>query len=239
MLMNLPTTTSFDSAGLAGLASIAHPLREPGHWRLETHVPQTAASRIVDIVVRDGGKARVAVDLERPRRSDGCCDTREAILAPNGMVNLAGVSACGGGFALLFRGSGSEPAWDSRVLEPGDHFACMPLRPGRYGLTNLLSDARTVLHVSYPDPRRMAQGHRLASSPLQLIVGERITPVVPRIDPGQLLVFAIEAKAHLAVRLEEADDGPPELDEWRVQRSRQVLEAAFAKRGAARANTDD
>jgi len=232
--MNLKslTTTNFDSAALAGYCSIAHPLREPGHWRLEIHGLKHAPTQVVDIVVRDGGKVRVAVDLDHPIQSNGCCDPREATLAPNGMINLTAVNVSGG-FVVLFRGDGSEPVWDSRVLEPGDHFACMLLRPGRYGITNLLDETRTVLCVSYPDPRMTAQGYRLASSPLQLTVGECIMPVEPRIDPGQLLVFAIEAKAHLAVCLEDADDGPPELAEWRAQRSREVLEATFAKRGAS------
>lgn len=43
-----------------------------------------------------------------------------------------------------------------------------------------------------------------------------------------------KANSSLAVRLEEPDDGPAELAEWRAQRSGQALEAAFAQRSAAR-----
>ena len=233
MLSNMLITTNFDSAPLSGLASITHPLREPGHWRLEAHGPRRVPIRTVDIVLRDGGQARVAVDLGHPTQDTDCCTAIEQLLTPGGMINLHDASARGGGFALLFRGSERDPFWDSRVLEPGDHFACMPLRPGRYLLTNLLSNARSSLRVNYPDPRNTAQGLRLASGPLHAKVGRAIAPDELRIDPGQALVFAIEAECHLAATLEEPDDGPPELVEWRALRSRQALEAAFTRRHAS------
>lgn len=230
MHLNRLSSTSFNSASLSGFASIAHPLREPGHWRLEAHGFRVTPNSTIDIVVRDEGKARVAIDLAQPAQGNDCCNMSEPLLALNGMLNLGCRSLRGGAYALLYRGSGDDAVWDSRVLEPGDNYACMPFRPGQYLIENLLGDARASVRVNYPDPRKTALGLRLASEPVQLKVGRTITPDELLIDPGQVLVFAIEANSHLVVTLEEPDDGHPDLAEWRAAHSRQALEATFARR---------
>lgn len=231
MRSNMLTTTNFDSAALYGFASIAHSLREAGHWRLEIHNIKNLLIWHADVVVRDGGQSKLAVQLQYTTESNTCCIAREQVIAPGGMISLNGTTIeRGGGFALLFRGKSNDPIWDSRVLTSGDYFACMPLRPGRYRVNNLLDGAQCSLHVNYPDPRRTVQGLRLASDPIHIKVGRTLVPGELCIDPGQLLVFAIEAKSHLTVTLEATDDGPSELAEWRALRGRQVLEAAFVQR---------
>ena len=220
--------TSFDSARLSRLASIAHPMREPGHWRLEAHGARGLRVQAFDIIVREGGAPRVAVDVAPTNPADQSRAVGDRLLAPHGMINLSISAGGGGAFALLYGARASEPVWDSRVLEPGDHYACMPLRPGSYVVSNVSGDARAALRVNYPDPRAIAQGNRLASGPVHLKIGRAITPGDQRIDPGQVLVFAIETRSHLSVALETADDGPPDLAEWRAARNRDCLRAAFA-----------
>jgi hypothetical protein len=223
------TATSFDSARLSGLASIAHPLRESGLWRLEMYGRRSLPTQSIDIMVREGGAPRVALDLGSSSRAGDCCATGDRVLAPNGMINLNAGSAGDGGFALLYRGDAREPIWDSRRLEAGDHYACMPLRPGTYLIANQSGDARAAVTVNYPDPRAIAQGNRLASGAVHLEVGATITPGEQRIDPGQVLIFAIKTRAHLSLELARADDGATDLAEWKAARSREVLNAAFGR----------
>lgn len=228
MLSKMLMQTQFDSAGLSGLASLAHPIQRVGHCRLEAHGLRGIRTRTVNFIVREGGKARVAVDLARLAEPDET--PTEQVLMPNGMLNLSANSEQERCFVLLYHGHGSDPVWDSRVLELGDHYACLPIRPGRYLISNGLTNTRASVQVNYPDPRVIARGERLASEPVHLNVEQRITPGELRIDPGQLLVFAILIKAHVTIMLEEPDDGPADLPEWRAARSREALEAVFGRR---------
>jgi hypothetical protein len=227
------TATSFDSAKLSGLASIAHPMREPGHWRLEVHGRRLPIQSL-DIIVREGGAPRLVVDFSSPSTDSDCCAAGDRFLAPNGMINLNTGATGQGGFALLFRSDAREPAWDSRQLEPGDLYACMPLRPGTYLVSNQSGDARASVSVNYPDPRAVAQGSRLASGAVHLQVGAAITPGEGRIDPGLVLILTIKTRSHLSLELERADDGPTDLAAWKAARNRDVLEAAFRRSGSRR-----
>ncbi|GGZ02027.1 hypothetical protein ACFFTM_08530 [Pseudoduganella plicata] len=229
MIPTMLTRTRFDSAALAGLASIAHPMRETGHWRLTTAGRRVSPRRQVDLVVREGGQARHAIDLADDA---GHWQTAldEAFLAPGGRINLAARAAADGCHALLFGAQPDQPLWDSRALQQGDGYACTPMRPGIYRIENTLGTAVGRLRVNYPDPRAIAEGMRLAATPVHAAAGTAIAPADLRIDPGQLLVFGIDAPCRLVVTLEAPDDGPPELAAWREERSRMALERVFGKR---------
>lgn len=219
--------TTFDHASLGRFASIAHPMREPGRWRLEATGRRGYPVTRADILVAANGVGRIAIDIADAIARGTCCGTTELRVVPNGMLNLGAGAAYDTGYALLYRGDERDPAWDSRALQPGDHYACMPLRPGEYVVSNALGGAQSRVQVEYPDPRATAKGHRLATRPAQMRVGTRIAPDALTIDPGQLLVFAIDVPAQLTVRLSRPDDGPPELAEWRAVRARAAAAAAF------------
>ena len=229
MFPTVLTQTSFDSGALSGLASIAHPLREAGYWRLSAAGRRAAPGRQFDVIVREGGKARYAIELTDGDRRGPMSGLNEGFLAPGGMINLAARAARTGWHAFLFGDGLEEPLWDSRVLQEGDGYACMPMRPGSYRIENLLNGAVGRLRVAYPDPRAIAEGVRLATTPVRVTAGTAITPDSLRIDPGQLLIFAIDSRCRLAITLEEPDDGAPELAVWREQRSRTALERVLAK----------
>lgn len=230
MFTTMLTRTQFDSGALAGLASIAHPIRETGHWRLTAAGRRIAPRGEFDVIVREGGKARYAIELAQEPRDDGI-GLHEGVLAPGGRINLAARAAPAGCHALLFGDQRDAPLWDSRALQEGDGYACMPLRPGSWRIENTLNGAVGRLRVNYPDPRAIAEGMRLAATPVEVRAGTVMTPGDLRIDPGQLLVFAIEAPCRLVVTLEEPDDGPPELAAWREERGRAALERVLGKRG--------
>jgi hypothetical protein len=205
---SLLTRTTFDSASLASQASIAHPLPTAGRWRLDAFGARGVALWSMDILVRDGGAPRIAVDLAHPSPPSDCCGVGARPLAPHGMLNLSLQSPRDGGFALLHGSRRGDPVWDSRRLGPGDHYACMPLRPGLYGVANRLGPARGSVQVTYPVPRAPDATGRPAPGPALVKVGRAIDPGQLTIGPGQVLVFEIGAPAHLTVDLETPDDGP-------------------------------
>jgi len=229
MLATNLIATSFDSASLSGRASIAHPMREPGLWRLDVHGRRGLPVRSIDIIVRESGASHIAVEMAQEDSGCAPCESGDRFLGPGGMINLNATTTGESGYALLYGSRGREPAWDSRLLEPGDHYACMPLRPGAYAVSNLRGRGRSTITVNYPDPRALARGQRLATGPVYLQVGESITPGECRIDPGQVLAFKIDAQAHLVVDLTSADDGPQDLAEWKAARNREALNAAFQR----------
>ena len=201
------TQTAFDSASLAGLASIAHPIAQAGVWRLEAYGARGYLAASVDIVVREGGPPRLSVDLalgsDRPACGDG-----GASLSPAGMLNLVLNSAREGGYALLHAAGAADPTWDSRRLVPGDHYACMPLRPGLYGVANGLGNASASVRVTWPLPHTSAARPRPSAGPALLTVGEAIEPSDLTIAPGQVLVFVVQTPARLTLDLRTPDDGP-------------------------------
>ena len=227
MTPTMLTQTSFDSGALSGLASIAHPLREPGYWRLAAGGRRVSPRRQFDVIVRAGGQARFAIELADEDRRGKPPGLSEGFLAPGGMINLAARAARTGCHALLYGDRPDEPLWDSRELQQGDGYACMPMRPGSWRIENVLDGAVGRLQVAYPDPRAIAAGRHLATTPVRVTVGTAILPDDLRIDPGQLLIFAIDVRCRLAVTLQQSDDGPPELAAWREERSRMALERVF------------
>ena len=231
----MPATTrsftnsvEFDSASLGRAASIAHRMPQPGRWRLEA---RNGAGRVLArtlVRVADGAPVAAAVNVGAP---DGA--PPEVAVRTGTYLSLHSSLPRDPVFALLFAEEGEEPLWDSRRLEPGDGFACLPLRPGRYRLANRLNGAESVLTVAYPDPRATAKGRRLATGPVRVRAGERIEPVDLAMDPGQPLVVDVAAAAQIVLTLEAPDDGPPELAEWKAQRNEETLAAFFERRTRA------
>ncbi len=224
MFPTMMSRTSFDSGALAGMASIAHPLRETGFWRLAAAGRGAPPRHRIDVLVREDGQARLALDLAHAAAG------MQPALLPDGMLNLAAQSARAGCHALLYRGENDAAAWDSRLLQPGDFYACLPLRPGSYRIENLVNGAVGGLRIRYPDPRAIAEGRQLETAPLHVSAGSAIAPDGQVIDPGQALVFAIDGACRLAITLQQADDGPPDLAAWRERRSQAALEKVFGRR---------
>jgi hypothetical protein len=204
---NLLTRTRFDSASLASQALIAHPIAQPGHWRLETRGLPGGGGWATDVIVRKDGVARLSFDLAQAPSRGGACGGAPVVLAPGGMLNLSLQSPRDGAYALLFRGEGRAAEWDSRCLAPGDHYACMPLRPGQYEVIDKMSSARADLRVTYPKahagPPRHARPHALT-----IAVGEAFDPAALVLSPGGVLLFRIEKPSRIAIDLTAPDDGP-------------------------------
>lgn len=211
------TDVNFDSAALGGTAVVSHPLADLGEWQALLSLPHARLPAQTVLVRRDGGKAMAAIE------PDGKTEHR---LIQGGHVRLRAVDHSG--FAVKLRSVGADaPEWDSRKLQKGDYFACLPLRPGRYRLANHLSQANAEIIIHYPDPRLPRDPSRLMKQ-ARLRAGKQFSPSAVELFPGQPLIVAVDAPAHLTLTLESPDDGPTDLAAWRESRDAEAL-AAFGR----------
>jgi hypothetical protein len=215
--------TDFDSAVLRGTAIIAHRLDNPGRWRLLLHAPPRRQFVRQVIKVVDGAPGMLTVELPAGV-APYAAEVAEGVVCPGGYLRLQ-APVGGEMFVQLTPPGCDQPAWDSRTLQPGDHYICLPLRPGRYRLVNKRSAATADLAIRYPDPRATAAGRSLATEPIRVLAGEVFTPKDLSIDPGQPLAIEVAATAHLVLTLLDPDDGPSDLAAWRAHHDEQLLQA--------------
>lgn len=212
MKMHNPSPPAFsvidlDSAALAGTAVIAHQLAERGDWGFavggrDSQTPGTGIVRVLD----EEGPFHAALDLGAPA---------EILSLRKGGYLRLGAGTNGGGFVTLRGPEGTGAAWDSRRLSRGDVFAFLVFRPGSYALTNEIDGSACEIIVKYPDPRKNTAETKPPFEPVRLS-SARIAKRKPiRMKPGQGVVVDVVAAAWLTFVLRSADDGPPDLAEWR------------------------
>ena len=152
-----------DSAALAGTATIAHPMKEVGTWRLSLYRDERTSFASIALYVREDASGMLAaVDA-------GAADApMDHTIRRGGYLRLVSSLEEGGVFALLRDAEGARTVWDSRSLEGGDVFAFLPLRPGRYVLTDHLGGAERAVRVKYPDPRANKGAPSVMPEPLRI-----------------------------------------------------------------------
>ena len=212
----------FDSAALSGTALVSHPMPDLGEWRASTTVGRMPLPARTVLVLREGGAAMI------PLEPGGEAEQR---LHQGGHIRLRAPNG-GALAATLTRAGSTDPAWTSRELQDGDWFGCMPLRPGRYRLTNRLSQAEALVVVRYPDPR-IDRDPTQHAEPVRIRAGGGFGPDQVEIFPGQPLVIQITAPAHLVLALFEPDDGPADLAAWRARHDAEALAKIGARRHRA------
>ncbi len=144
----------------------------------------------------------------------------EQTLRTGGYLRL--MSGQEGFFATLRRAGDQDIAWDSRSLQAGDLFAFLPLRPGRYTLTDHLASSECFVTVLYPDPRSNKGSRPPQPEPVRLRAAGSFDMGEVTVVPAQGIVVEVEAPAHLTFILQAPDDGPAELAEWRAAQEREM-----------------
>lgn len=218
------TMTDFDSAALRGTAIIAHRMNRPGRWRLSLHTPshRSTVNQIIKVV--ENGPPMLAVGTP-PDAGRYAQSASEGVLAPGGHLRLQ-APAGGSVFGQIYPADGDQPVWDSRALEPGDHYILLPMRPGRYRMANQHNAAHADLVIRYPDPRGLVAGRRLATDSVCVVAGDAFAPSHLSIDPGQPVAIEFTAtRGQVVLTLVQADDGPSDLAEWRARHEATVLQA--------------
>lgn len=212
------TQVTFNSAALSGTAVVSHPLACCGEWQVLPSLGCSPLQPQTVLVLSKGGRAMVAIE------PDGALEHQ---LLRGGHMRLRAVDHAD--FAVqLSRSNDDAPEWNSRFLQEGDYFSCLPLRPGRYRLANLLSSVGADVVVLYPDPR-LSRDPTRHMEPVHVRAGEQFSPRVVELFPGQPLIVAIASPAHLMLTLESPDNGPSDLAAWRERRDAEAL-AALGKR---------
>jgi hypothetical protein len=242
------TIFDFDSAALAGTASVLHALREAGEWTATVFREQGRPLASTEIRVRDDAVTWLAsVDLstvEQAGRARWAGEpVNSQVVRTGGYLQLQASQLPGGFFVTLARsgpasdrvvGTQHEISWDSRSLTPNDLFVCLPLRPGRYVLANTLAQSQCALVVRYPDPRAVDRSRPPRPEPVRIRVAESFAPATVTLTPGQGLVLEAVVRARLTLTLETRDDGPPELAAWRAAHDAEAWRAFNARLQAKR-----
>jgi hypothetical protein len=234
----LLTVIDLDSAALSGTATVLHPLSSVGTWRLTVHQAEDQPLAIVDLIVREDASAkRASLDLDAAART---APTRQAgepaashTLRPGAYVQLHGAEV--GLFAMLRQPDTSRIVWDSRNLQPGDLFGFLPLRPGRYSLSNTLSAASCPVTVTYPDPRtnQGSPRHRHDSVWLRARQPGGFDPPTLTVASAQAILVEPMAPSRFTFQLQEPDDGPVDLPRWRAEFDRRLFQRWRSPRHAA------
>jgi len=203
-----------DSGALTMLGAIVHSFGEAGEYRGTVRRDQDAMATFYVTVDKACAVADAKIDLAKlasPANEDGgCCRAENGprfVVHPKGYA-VFHVSGGPGGYAVNVRRADENPelkAYDSRVLQSGDIFAGVLMRPGRYTIRNELSDADAEVTVAYPVVGKVAYK---PPPPQDVKCGETIAPRRIELQPVQGLNFRVDAPARIRIELLEPDDGP-------------------------------
>ena len=226
---NLYTQIGLDSGSLTMLATVVHPMTEPGEYRGVLHSGKEVDAVFYIKVDRESAMAQADVDLASltGESSDECkCSSgnhhgpRHFTVNPKGYV-VFHVSKGGGGYFVVVEkadeNSKAKP-FDSRDLKEGDLFAATILRPGTYSATNLNAKSRGEIVVTYPIVGKFANP---PPNPVRITSGrDTHEPKRVMVQPGQGIIFEPKAPSRFKIELLKADDGPgqssiPVRDGWR------------------------
>jgi hypothetical protein len=223
---NFFTQVGLDSGSLTMLGCVIHTFREPGEYRCVvlsggtteavfyiSSDPSCAVAGVnVDLAALAGktaatSAAETGCGCGSGEGDQGPADGEHFVVHPRGYAAFH-VSAGAGGYSVHARRAVEDPevqGYDTSALVGGDIFSAVLMRPGRYSVRNLLSEARAVATVAYP-----GTGSSAYRPPAPEIVEVRhaFEPARIALRPMQGLNFNIHADARIVIELEEPDDGP-------------------------------
>jgi hypothetical protein len=154
-----------DSGSLTMFGSVVHSLRGPGHYGGVVHRGKDIAASFSIFADEHNSVDQVNIDLAKIGAASngeaGRClwgAKRHFVVNPRGSA-VFHVSGGLGGFSVQLRRAEGGPnvtVFDSRTLEEGDVFSAIVIRPGRYRMTNLLTQVHAELSVAYPQAGKTA-----------------------------------------------------------------------------------
>ena len=231
-------TQEVDSGSLGMPGMVIHRFDQPGDYQIRIYQGDRL-DRTVRLKVNKGFTARqLNIDLateqqmNKTRIGEGCpCKEedddhkhhppRELELASQGHIVFY-VSHGLGGHWVSVRMSAEKPvnSFDSRELGNGDIFVANLIRPGTYSLTNVLSNVKGNIVVSYPQvgKTRYTPPEPLTIDSIQTFAQEPI-----KLQPGQGQIYRIKDKSRIKIQLVKPDDGPSEKPRhirWEKARSK-------------------
>jgi hypothetical protein len=223
---NLFTQIGLDSGALTMLGAVVHTFGEPGEYRGTVRQEKSGKGVFYISVDKNSAVAQVDVDLAALAApgnasgkgcgcgggtdSKGCtCDGgRRFTVNPRGYVVFR-VGGGSGGYNVHVRKASEAditPIFDSSKLGGGAIFSGTLLRPGKYTVSNLLSDARAEVTVSYPVRTKTAYR---PPEPVHVHVTENgFDRDVIALKPAQGMIFECAVPSRIKIDLVAPDDGP-------------------------------
>lgn len=215
--LELFTQIGLDSGALTMLGSIVHPMPEPGHFRGSVQRDEQEVGHFHVRVEEEAERSQIDVDLGRsarrgradaPRDDEDCsCGGQESRTLRAGGFLLLFVGEGRGGYHVVLSarvGEEREVVYDSRRMVEGDRFAATVLRPGRYEVQNLESQASAKLDVSYPE--RGDRPYRPADPVTIAVTPRTLRPASISIGPAQGQIYEVRSQARIRIRLIEPYD---------------------------------
>lgn len=215
---NLFTQIGLDSGSLTMLGSVVHTFTEAGEYRGAVHLGEQVVSVFYITADKSSPVAQVNVDLATlngaaAQAPDCCCpETKEEqnhfVVNPKGYA-VFHVSAGSGGYYVHLRKADENPnlkVFDSRKLEAGDIYTAVILRPGRYSVSNTLTQATGELTVPYP---KIGEKAYRPPAPLKVESDDKgFHPRSMEVHPGQGVLFHLKSTSRIKIELVKPDDGP-------------------------------
>jgi hypothetical protein len=222
---NLFTQIGLDSGALTMLGAVVHTFGEPGEYRGTVRAEKAGKGAFYISVDKSSAVAQVDVDLAAlaalgGASGEGCgCNGTDAkgctcgggrrfTVNPRGYVVFRVGRGAGGYNVHVRKASEADdtPTFDSSRLAGGAIFSGTLLRPGTYSVSNVLSDARAEVAVSYPVRGKTAYR---PPEPVHVRVTEKgFDPAVVALKPAQGLIFECDVPSRIKIDLVSADDGP-------------------------------
>ncbi len=208
------TQIGLDSAALTMLGTVVHSFREPGEYRGTVRSGNQPEATFYVSVDKSCAVAQVNIDLAKltgQRPDDATCcgehDGPRFVVHPKGYA-VFHVGGGAGGYSVNVRRADENPdlkAYDTRVLQPGDIYSAVLIRPGTYSVKNMLSKGHAQLTVAYPT---VGKTPFRPPPPIDVECADSFEPHAIRLLPSQGLNFHLKVPAHIKIELTKADDGP-------------------------------
>lgn len=233
----LYTQNDLDSGALMMKCFIGHRLPDTGLHHGTVMLGERFLAGFVVEVSDTADEAQATIDLSELHGSGRGT-------APNEVVKRFRVKTSGylvlhvangeGGYHVLLQNTTTNrrTSWNSQVLESGDIFSAIPLRPGAYSLSNVAGERTisTSLVVTYPDPRNNRKDRPRPAPVYASFHRRRFDPDTFTLRPGQGIVIATKDAARFTLTLEQPDDGSDEIRQWHEQQRAELFRMIRGRR---------
>ena len=205
-------TQDIDSGSLGMLGMVIHRFDEPGDYQISIYQGERLDRTVRLKLNKESRTMQLNMDLASEQKNIGrnChCkedDPRELEMAPQGHIVFY-VSHGLGGHRVSVTRAAERPvkSFDSVELGSGDIFVANLVRPGTYSVSNVLSNAKGAIVVSYP---QVGRTRYTPPEPLTIDSAHTFSQENIKIQPGQGQIYRIKDKSRIKIQLVKPDDGP-------------------------------
>jgi hypothetical protein len=205
-------TQDIDSGSLGMLGMVIHRFDEPGDYQISIYQGERMERTVRLKVNKESTTRQLNVDLateQKEIRKECHCkedDSVEIEMAPEGHIVFYVSHGVGGHrVSVTMAAERSVKSFDNRELGNGDIFVANLVRPGTYSVTNVLTNAKSKIVVSYP---KVGRTRYTPPEPLTIDSAQTFSQDNINLLPGQGQIYRIKDKSRIKIQLVKPDDGP-------------------------------